>query len=96
MALITYPGQIIRHDVRIVDKKVQYVACLKDAVVYLTVPRATWHGGMMHLVTRSEQIDDIQQVWQIMQYMLDRKKVEAWRHIGGIIHDVYLKGLRND
>jgi len=84
---------IIRHPVQIADKPAQYVARLKDAIVYVTVPRITFHGGMMHLVTRQIEIRAIGTVFKLWELMADKKTSEAWQLIGEQINDIYLQGI---
>lgn len=84
---------IIHHQVQIADKPAQYTARLKDAVVYITVPRVTFRNGSLHLVTRQVEIRTIGTVFRLWELIADKKTSEAWHLIGEHIDDVYLKGV---
>jgi len=84
---------LIRHRVQIADKPAQYTARLKDAVVFITVPRVTFHNGALHLITRQIEIRTIGTVFKLWELMADKKTSEAWHLIGEQIDDVYLKGI---
>jgi hypothetical protein len=84
---------IIRHKVQIADKPAQYVARIKNAIVYVTVPRITFHGDMMHLITRQIEIRAIGTVFKLWELLADKKNQEAWQLIGEQINDIYLKGI---
>ena len=85
---------ILRHPVTIAGKPSQYTARLRDARVYITVPRVVFHGGMMHLVTRQTEIRAIGTVFKLWEHMADKQPLDAWRLIGENINDVYLMGVK--
>ena len=79
---------ILRHKTSIVDQPVQYVARIKNGIIYLTVPRAVFHGSRMHIVTRAQQIRNL-----LIVGIVSECPHIAWPVIGNYINDVYLMQL---
>ena len=79
---------ILRHKTTITGQPVQYVARIKNGIIYLTIPRAVFHGSRMHIVTRAQQIHSP----LIVDTVAGCPKI-AWPVIGNYINDVYLMQL---
>lgn len=79
---------VLRHKTTITGQPVQYVARIKNGIIYLTVPRAVFHGSRMHIVTRAQQIRN-----PLIVGVVSERPAIAWPLIGGYINDVYLMQL---